>query len=111
MFKFFTFVLLKSETSVQRLNTTNTHTAKLTIEFSGDSDFPLLAINLGVDGDSIVVSHPEGLDHPLFQSLCHIFLGHVEDPQVWKANKKKSRAVTVRPDQAAEFGPRGVPQT
>lgn len=76
--------------SKKRHNTKNTHTAGLTIDFSGDSDFPLLAVNLGVDGDSIVVSHPEGLDHPLFQSLCHILLGHVEDSQVWKAKKGKA---------------------
>lgn len=66
----------------------STHARELTAEFSGNPDLPLLAVNLRVDGDSVVVSQPEGLDHPLLQSLRHVLLGHVEDPQVWKASRR-----------------------
>lgn len=65
-----------------------TNTAGPTAEVSGDSDLPLQGVDLGVDGDAAVVSHPQGLDHPLLQSLRHVLLRHVEDPQVRKTGEQ-----------------------
>lgn len=107
-------VLPTSETSVGPHKDTrtrsSTHTHTLTVELSGDSDFPLLGVDLGVDGDSTVVSQPKGLDHPLLQRLRHILLRHVEDSQVWKTNIKKTH-VRLGPDRAAGFLLYGVQQT
>ena len=72
----------------------------LTVELSRDSDLPLQGVDLWVDGDSAAVSHPDGLDHPLLQSLRHILLRHMEDAQVRKTTR--NRAVSaVRGDYAA----------
>lgn len=59
----------------------------LTAEVPGDSDLRLQRVDLRVDGDATVVSHPEGLHHSLLQSLCHVLLCHVEDPQVRKTDR------------------------
>lgn len=61
----------------------------LTVHFPGKSDLSLQRVDLGVDGDPTVVAHPEGLHHPLLQSLRHVLLGHMEDPQVGKAAGSK----------------------
>lgn len=69
------------------------------MEVSGDSDLPLQGVDLGVDADSTVVSHPEGLDHPLLQSLRHVLLRHMEDPQVRETDgNRKIFPVTVLPE-------------
>lgn len=41
-----------------------------------------------MDGDAAVVAHPEGFDHAVLQSLGHVLLGHMEDPQVRETDGK-----------------------
>lgn len=67
------------------------HRRGLTAEFSGGSDLPLLDVDLRVDRDATVVSHPKGLDHSHLQRLHHVLLRHMEDPQVRKTGKKKEQ--------------------
>lgn len=60
----------------------------LTAELSRDADLPLHGVDLWMDGDAAVVAHPERFNHSLLKSLGHVLLGHMEDPQVRKTNRK-----------------------